>query len=638
MRIPSGHPEEKAQSSREEVTPIFTYVLNADDTPLMPCHPARARELVRKGRAYWLKRDTIRLNTQLEHAVVQDITVGIDSGAEHIGVAAVAQRAQHKPRVLFRAQTEARPMKEIKNLMDERRSYRRGRRSRQWYRQPWFSPTRYVRLSAKLYDKDGGFLYKIPLAFGRWLTHSDHGGRPQATRIGGNRFRLLTKHQPASPIRDDQPRANDILVYGVDGRLITWYDPRRGDFEGIGKRLLGESSRHKRAIAQMTEENGRTVIRLLSQSAEGKVSKDVLPNPMPPFRKFGQKRKPPGWLSPSAIALKDAHIRSIRIVADHLPIGKVRLEIAAFDTQKLNDPTIEGVGYQKPAMYAGQNRKDFVLARDGWKCVYCNASGIGDNSVPLTVDHVVPRHPKDGGGGADSVDNLVAACLKCQNDKGNLRLNEYLAGKSSKDAQRIRRYIDGLNRRNQAFYHAAHVGQIKSALSRETDALVTYGYVTKRDRIAMGLPKGHDTDAIAIAAWGKSVSNVMPPLRMYYVRRYTSGKASRRQQYKANPLGKKKIKSRGMAPALVGQGLRTRWVQQIGVNKCASIPTGETVRLRDVVTTVDGRMGYVMKINSNGTLTLSRRPVGRKGQFSASLKKISAVLRRRHGLMEDLSV
>ena len=38
----------------------------ADDRPLAPCHPARARALVRRGRAEWVRRDPplIRLNSR----------------------------------------------------------------------------------------------------------------------------------------------------------------------------------------------------------------------------------------------------------------------------------------------------------------------------------------------------------------------------------------------------------------------------------------------------------------------------------------------------------------------------------------------------------------------------------------------
>ena len=52
-----------------------------------------------------------------------------------------------------------------------------------------------------------------------------------------------------------------------------------------------------------------------------------------------------------------------------------------------------------------------ILKRDGHQCQYC-----GTRRGPMTVDHVVPRTL----GGKDSWDNLVCACLRCNNHKGNL--------------------------------------------------------------------------------------------------------------------------------------------------------------------------------------------------------------------------
>jgi 5-methylcytosine-specific restriction endonuclease McrA len=49
-----------------------------------------------------------------------------------------------------------------------------------------------------------------------------------------------------------------------------------------------------------------------------------------------------------------------------------------------------------------------VLRRDGHRCAYCTGQAA-------TVDHVVPRSR----GGADSWENLVACCLRCNGVKGN---------------------------------------------------------------------------------------------------------------------------------------------------------------------------------------------------------------------------
>lgn len=49
-----------------------------------------------------------------------------------------------------------------------------------------------------------------------------------------------------------------------------------------------------------------------------------------------------------------------------------------------------------------------VLRRDSQRCAYCGGSAS-------TIDHVLPRSR----GGADSWENLVACCLRCNNIKGD---------------------------------------------------------------------------------------------------------------------------------------------------------------------------------------------------------------------------
>jgi 5-methylcytosine-specific restriction endonuclease McrA len=49
-----------------------------------------------------------------------------------------------------------------------------------------------------------------------------------------------------------------------------------------------------------------------------------------------------------------------------------------------------------------------VLRRDGYHCAYCGKTAT-------TIDHVMPRSR----GGADSWENLVACCLRCNNQKSD---------------------------------------------------------------------------------------------------------------------------------------------------------------------------------------------------------------------------
>ncbi len=51
-----------------------------------------------------------------------------------------------------------------------------------------------------------------------------------------------------------------------------------------------------------------------------------------------------------------------------------------------------------------------ILRRDGHRCAYC---GRGD--LTLTLDHIIPRSR----GGAHNWENLVAACITCNNKKGD---------------------------------------------------------------------------------------------------------------------------------------------------------------------------------------------------------------------------
>ena len=60
-----------------------------------------------------------------------------------------------------------------------------------------------------------------------------------------------------------------------------------------------------------------------------------------------------------------------------------------------------------------------ILKRDSHTCQYCSIS-----SVPMTVDHIIPKQR----GGEDTWYNLVAACVSCNTKKGN---------RTPKDAQMI---------------------------------------------------------------------------------------------------------------------------------------------------------------------------------------------------------
>jgi hypothetical protein len=102
------------------------FVVDVDGQPLLPTHPARARQLLRDGKAkpYQMLPFTIQLTRRVENAV-RDLTVGIDDGAKAVGIAVVDEASQ---KVVFAGTIKLR--QDVTRKMQQRAAYRRSRRSR----------------------------------------------------------------------------------------------------------------------------------------------------------------------------------------------------------------------------------------------------------------------------------------------------------------------------------------------------------------------------------------------------------------------------------------------------------------------------------------------------------------------------
>ena len=108
------------------------YVINKDGRQLMPCRPAKARKLLRDGKAKSVKRlpFTIQLKWDCEENL-QKITVGIDKGSHTTGYCAIANGE-----ILMSGYINHRT--DVKKKMQGRAANRRPRRSRLWYRKARF--------------------------------------------------------------------------------------------------------------------------------------------------------------------------------------------------------------------------------------------------------------------------------------------------------------------------------------------------------------------------------------------------------------------------------------------------------------------------------------------------------------------
>ena len=114
---------------------MLTFVLSKDKKPLSPCHPARARKLLSKGRAAVYKRFpfTIILKEEIVTEEVQTHRLKIDPGAKTTGFALLEGE-----KVKWAAELTHRGF-QIKDALKSRRALRSARRNRKTrYRKPRF--------------------------------------------------------------------------------------------------------------------------------------------------------------------------------------------------------------------------------------------------------------------------------------------------------------------------------------------------------------------------------------------------------------------------------------------------------------------------------------------------------------------
>ena len=100
------------------------FVKNLRGEPLMPCSPRKARLLLKQGKAKIMGYTPFTI--QLQYATgeaVQPVTIGVDSGAKHIGIAITTE-----DKVLAKGTIELR--QDVKENLALRTTLRRGRRQR----------------------------------------------------------------------------------------------------------------------------------------------------------------------------------------------------------------------------------------------------------------------------------------------------------------------------------------------------------------------------------------------------------------------------------------------------------------------------------------------------------------------------
>ena len=167
------------------------------------------------------------------------------------------------------------------------------------------------------------------------------------------------------------------------------------------------------------------------------------------------------------------------------PVDAISLELAKFDTQKMENPEISEVEYQQGTL-TGYDVREYLLEKWGRRCAYC-----GGIDRPLEVEHIRPKSQ----GGSDRVSNLTLSCGPCNAAKGARTAAEYGHPKVEIDARRPLKDAAVMNATRWALYWELQ----RLGLPLECGT----GARTKYNRTRAGMAKSHWADAACVGESGE---------------------------------------------------------------------------------------------------------------------------------------
>ena len=285
-----------------------------------------------------------------------------------------------------------------------------------------------------------------------------------------------------------------------------------------------------------------------------------------------------GRFSPTIVSKINSHMKEINFVKSILPITKIILETATFDTHALKNPEVlkNKWLYKKGANYGFANTKAFVLDRDSHTCQYCKNKA---KNTRLEVHHIIFR---SNNGGNDEK-NLICLCKTCHDNLHKSKIKLDLKGKKKTQLK-----------------HATQMNSIRIQLLKLLpNAIETFGFITKEHRQSMGLPKEHYMDAVAIASQGENV------------------------EFKANVILLKKCVSNGDYQQT--KGIRSE--QRIPTGKINGFRKFDKVKYLGKEYFIKGRMstGYAILMDINSSkIDFKNAPKGMRTPKMINMKKISS--------------
>jgi 5-methylcytosine-specific restriction endonuclease McrA len=208
--------------------------------------------------------------------------------------------------------------------------------------------------------------------------------------------------------------------------------------------------------------------------------------------RFLNRTRVAGWLAPSLKSRVDNVASWLKKLTNRAPISECHIETVRFDMQKMQNPEISGVAYQRGEL-VGFEVREYLLEKWGRKCAYCDKQ-----DVPFEIEHIKPKSL----GGSNRVSNLTIACHACNQKKSNTPVERFVKDKSKLNkllAQAKAPLKDAAAVNSTRFA----IGEMIKAFGFPTDFWT--GGRTKYNRSRQNYHKDHFIDAACVGETGANV-------------------------------------------------------------------------------------------------------------------------------------
>ena len=252
--------------------------------------------------------------------------------------------------------------------------------------------------------------------------------------------------------------------------------------------------KQRKAFRQQRRKNSRRDKRRRRARAAGTVKAPEFERMLPGYQKpiichdiknkearFNNRKRPEGWLTPTANHLLETHLNAVTKLAGFLPISDVVLEVNRFAFMQMDNPNIKRWEYQRGPLYGTLGVKDAVYTMQEGHCLFCKKD-------IEHYHHIVSQRQN----GSDTLENRAGLCEE----------HHRLVHTDESWQKKLIAKKAGMNKK----YHALSVlNQIIPALSEELSKryaghfFVTTGMDTKQYRDTHAVPKEHSNDASCIA-------------------------------------------------------------------------------------------------------------------------------------------